>query len=71
MLGYYAVTIGHGQPFLVTPVVAKDHPIIGFNVIEEFVRGSDPDKVNVDISMVIPSLLNIAYVDLKYHKIEP
>ena len=62
-----AVTIGQQvitTPFLVTPMAAKDHPIIGYNVIEEFVRGSDPNKVNVDISMAIPSLPNIAYVDL-------
>ena len=62
-----AVTIGQQvitTPFLVTPMAAKDHPIIGYNLIEEFVRGSDPNKVNVDISMAIPSLPNIAYVDL-------
>lgn len=62
-----AVTIGKQiitTPFLVTPVAAKDHPIIGYNVIEEFVRGSDPDKVNVDISRAIPSLPSSAYVDL-------
>ena len=47
-----------------TPETAKDHTFIGYNVIEEFVRGSDLDKVNVDISMAIPSLPNIAYVDL-------
>lgn len=52
-------------PFLVTPVAAKDHPIIGYNVIEEFVCGSDPDKVKFVISMTIPSLPNISYVDLK------
>ena len=61
-----AVTIGQQviiTPFLVTPVAAKDHPIIGYNVFEEFVPGSDPDKVNIDISMAIPSLPNIPYVD--------
>ena len=47
-----------------TPETVKDHPFIGYNVIEEFVRGSDLDKVNVNISMAIPSLPNIAYVDL-------
>lgn len=47
-----------------TPETAKDHPFIGYNVIKEFVRESDPDKVNVDISTAIPSLSNIAYVDL-------
>ena len=51
-------------PYLVTPVAAKDHPIIGYNVIQEFVCGSDPDKVNFVISMTVPSLPNSAYVDL-------
>ena len=46
------------------PVAAKYHSMISYNLFEKSIRGSDPDKVNDDISMAIPSLPNISYVDL-------